>query len=42
MTTTNRINAINLRINLLRSRRSECSAIIKKLIRKKRVLQTQD
>jgi hypothetical protein len=38
MTTANKINAINIRIELLKSRGTENGPIIKKLERKKRAL----
>ena len=41
MTITNKINAINTRIELLKARGTECGAIIKKLERKKRALQAK-
>ena len=39
MTNADKIKAIDLRIALLKSRGTECSAIIRKLERKKRALQ---
>ena len=39
MTNTNKINAINIRIELLKARGTDCGAIIRKLERKKRALQ---
>lgn len=41
MTTTHKINAINIRMELLRARGTECGPIIKKLERKKRALQAK-
>ena len=41
MSNAYKINAINTRIELLKSRGTDCGAIIKKLERKKRALQAQ-